>query len=72
LAARLAGNMFSGPLLLAMLVGALVWLSQTYFNIDLPIVAVLLVYLQWLLVAVIQGFVFPLLVGIFIKMSYET
>ncbi len=69
LAARLAWNMTSGPILLAMLVWGLVSASQNLFNIDLPIVATLIVYIQGLLVALIQAFVFPLLVGIFIKMA---
>ncbi len=72
LAARLAGNMFSGPLLLAMLVWALAWATAKLFGAEFPIIAVLLVYAQWLLVALIQAFVFPLLVWIFIKMARWT
>jgi F0F1-type ATP synthase membrane subunit a len=73
LAFRLFGNITSGTILLWML---LVWVSSfsqsmTSFmwGINFPIILPLLVYAQWLLVAVIQAMVFPLLVAIFIRMA---
>jgi F0F1-type ATP synthase membrane subunit a len=65
--------MTSGTILLGML---LVWISSfsqsiTAFMgwINFPIILPLLVYAQWLLVAIIQAMVFPLLVAIFIRMA---
>lgn len=68
LSARLYWNMVSWWILLTMLV---VWVnSMTEWLVwsNFPILAPLILYAQWLLVAVIQAFVFPLLVAIFIKL----
>ena len=69
LSARLYGNMVSWWILLAMLV---VWISSTTHSLlwfNFPILGPLVLYAQWLLVALIQAFVFPLLVAIFIKLA---
>jgi len=66
---RLFGNMTSGWILLAMLFAGLGGLTATLLNFEFPIVFPLIVYLQEILVAFIQAFVFPLLVAIFIKVS---
>ena len=66
--ARLYWNMISGWILLTMLV---VWVSSatdSLIGLNFPVLAPLVLYVQWLLVAVIQAFVFPLLVAIFIKL----
>lgn len=69
LSARLYGNMIAGGILLGFLVvginnamTGLVWGS-------FAVIAPLILFLQGLLVAVIQAFVFPLLVGIFMKLA---
>lgn len=69
LSARLYGNMVSGWILLTMLV---VWVNSATSGLvwtNFPVLAPLILYAQWLLVAVIQAFVFPLLVAIFIKLA---
>lgn len=73
LAFRLFGNMTSGTVLLGMII---VWISsfshgltEFIWGINLPIILPIIVYLQGLLVAVIQAMVFPLLVAIFIRMA---
>jgi len=69
LSARLYWNMISGWILLTMLV---VWINAATSGLvwsNFPILAPLILYAQWLLVAVIQAFVFPLLVAIFIKLA---
>ncbi len=69
LSARLYWNMVSGWILLTMLV---VWINAATNGLiwsNFPILAPLILYAQWLLVAVIQAFVFPLLVAIFIKLA---
>jgi len=69
LAARLYWNMIAWGILLGILI---VWLNsatQGIFGQNFPIIAPLLLYLQWLLVALIQAFVFPLLVWIFMKLA---
>ncbi|MDP2090492.1 MAG: F0F1 ATP synthase subunit A [Candidatus Gracilibacteria bacterium] len=66
---RLFGNVTSGSVLLMMMVGGLISLTQWMTNIDFPVVFPLIVYLQGTLVALIQAFVFSLLVAIFIKVS---
>lgn len=68
LSARLYWNMVSGWILLTMLV---VWINSAMnwlIGFNFPILWPLILYAQWLLVAVIQAFVFPLLVAIFIKL----
>lgn len=70
---RLFGNMTSGTILLGMLIVGISSVSQglTWFmgGINFPIIAPILVYAQWMLVAIIQAMVFPLLVAIFIRMA---
>lgn len=69
LSARLYWNMISGWILLTMLV---VWVNSATHGLlgtNFPVLAPLILYVQWLLVAVIQAFVFPLLVAIFIKLA---
>ncbi len=68
LSARLYGNMISWWILLTMLV---VWINSATSGLiwsNFPVLAPLILYIQWLLVAVIQAFVFPLLIAIFIKL----
>lgn len=72
---RLFGNITSGWMLLAMLlawVELLTW-SISWFlfskEINFPIIFPLILHLQWLLVALIQALVFPLLIAIFIKVA---
>jgi len=68
LSARLYWNMISWWILLTMLV---VWINSATSGLvwsNFPVLAPLILYVQWLLVAVIQAFVFPLLVAIFIKL----
>lgn len=66
---RLFWNVTSWSVLLMMMVWWLISLTQWMTNIDFPVVFPLIVYLQWTLVALIQAFVFSLLVAIFIKVS---
>ncbi len=66
---RLFWNMTSGWILLVMLFGALSGLTMNLFHIDFPIVGPIILYIQELLVAVIQALVFPLLIAIFIKVA---
>ena len=66
---RLFWNMTSGWILLAMLFGALWGLTISLLHIDFPIVGPIILYVQELLVALIQALVFPLLIAIFIKVA---
>jgi len=66
---RLFWNMTSGWVLLTMLFTALSWFTISLVWIDMPIVMPLIVYVQEILVALIQAFVFPLLIAIFIKVA---
>lgn len=66
---RLFWNVTSGGILLAMLIGALSWLTMKLANVEFPVLFSLVVYIQEILVAFIQAFVFPLLVAIFIKVA---
>ena len=66
---RLFGNMLSGSALMAVLI---LWISTATNKMmwfDFPILVPLILVLQWLLVACIQAFVFPLLVAIYIKVA---
>ena len=66
---RLFWNMTSGWMLLWML---LIWtaaLSTYILWFDFPIILPIILHLQWLLVALIQSLVFPLLIAIFIKVA---
>ncbi len=71
LTARLYGNMLAWWILLWLLVTWVNALFQTIFTDGFPIIWPLILYAQWLLVALIQAFVFPLLVAIFIKIAQE-
>lgn len=64
---RLFWNMTSGWTLIFMLFGALSTLTISMVWFDIPVLFPLIVYLQELLVALIQALVFPLLIAIFIK-----
>lgn len=66
---RLFGNVTSWSVLLMMMVWGLIWLSQWIAGFDFPIIFPIIVYAQWLLVSLIQAFVFSLLTAIFIKVS---
>ncbi len=66
---RLFWNMFSWWILLAMLMWAAAWLTMTLTNIEFPIIAPVIIYIQEILVALIQAFVFPLLIAIFVKVA---
>lgn len=71
LSARLYGNMLAGGILLWLLV---MWVNSATIGLgigEFPILAPLILYAQGLLVAVIQAFVFPLLVAIFIKIAKD-
>ena len=61
----------SWTILLWMLVAWLNLLTDNITGIEFPILLPLIVVLQWLLVAVIQAFVFALLTAIFIKVATE-
>ena len=66
---RLFWNITSGGILLAMLMWALWTFTMWIINFEFPVVLPLIVYLQEILVACIQAFVFPLLIAIFIKVA---
>ena len=68
---RLTGNMMSGTILLGMAAAWMWALTKTMSWAEFPILFPLIVVLQWLLVAVIQAFVFSLLTAIFIKVATE-
>ncbi len=72
LSARLYGNMIAGGVLLTFLVIGINSLTQNLMSVDFPLLAPLVLYAQGLLVALIQAFVFPLLVGIFMKLAQTT
>jgi len=66
---RLFWNMTSGWTLIFMLFWALSTVSIAIIWFDVPVFFPLIVYLQELLVALIQALVFPLLISIFIKVA---
>ena len=66
---RLFWNVTAWGLLLTMLVWALTALTASLINVEFPVLIPLIVYIQELLVAFIQAFVFPLLIAIFIKVA---
>lgn len=66
---RLFWNMISGWILIAMLIAAVSGLTVAITWFDFPIIGPVILYLQWMLVAVIQALVFPLLIAIFIKVA---
>lgn len=66
---RLFGNMLSGTALLTVLV---LWLSGATSKriwFEFPVLWPIILFAQWLLVACIQAFVFPLLIAIFLKVA---
>lgn len=69
LAFRLYGNMIAWSILIAMLIKWLNSLTQNIVGLHLPFLAPILLYLQSILIGVIQAFVFALLVAIFIKVA---
>lgn len=71
LTARLYGNMLAWGILLWLLVSWVNGLSQSVMGNNFPVIWPLILYAQGLLVALIQAFVFPLLVAIFIKIAQE-
>ena len=72
LTARLYGNMLAWGILLWLLVTWVNSMFQNLFAADFPVLGPLILYAQGLLVALIQAFVFPLLVAIFIKIAQES
>lgn len=72
LTARLYGNMLAWGILLWLLVAGINSMFQNLFAADFPVLGPLILYAQGLLVALIQAFVFPLLVAIFIKIAQES
>jgi len=64
---RLFWNISSWGILLAMLFAWISWLTTSIIWIDFPVIWPVILYLQAMLVAVIQALVFPLLIAIFIK-----
>jgi len=67
---RLYGNMISWSILLWLLVPWLASMTAGFLKwLELPIWLPIILYIQWLLVAFIQAFVFSLLISIFIKSS---
>lgn len=72
LGARMFGNILSGGILAWVVIGGL-WLvtSGLLWWIKLPLLIPVVLIAQSLLVSVIQSFVFPLLVAIFIRIASE-
>lgn len=66
---RLFGNMTSGTVLLGITIVGLSWLTQNWFGFEFPVWLPVIVYLQEMLVGIIQAFVFALLVAIFIQLA---
>lgn len=76
LAARLFGNMIAWSTLASLLIiwggsllAFLIWWLVPYDQASFPFLVPIIIYAQGLLVALIQAFVFPLLVAIFIKVA---
>ncbi len=72
LSARLYGNMMSWWVLLTMLIVGIWGMTENLLGYNFPIIGPIILYLQWILVACIQAFVFPLLVAIFLKLSFTS
>lgn len=66
---RLFGNMFSGSILLWLLTAATIWLSQAIWSVDFPFLIPIILWIQSILVALVQAFVVTLLAAIFIKVA---
>ena len=71
LSARLYGNMMAWWILLTLVFVATTGLTEKLLWFNFPFALPLVLYAQWLLVALIQAFVFPLLVWIFMKLAQE-
>jgi len=69
LSARLYGNMIAGGILLWFMVVGINGAMTKFLPGSFAVIAPLVLFAQGLLVAVIQAFVFPLLVGIFMKLA---
>jgi len=71
---RLFGNMTSGTVLLGMLVVGMSAMTTQWTGFlggfNFPIILPVLVYLQEILIALIQAIVFPLLVAVFMKVAH--
>lgn len=71
---RLFGNMTSGTVLLGMLVVGMSAMTTQWTGFlggfNFPIILPVLVYLQEMLIALIQAIVFPLLVAVFMKVAH--
>jgi len=69
---RLYGNMISGGILLGILLAAMSGWLEGIFGYKVTAVFPVIVYLQEILVGLIQALVFPLLVAIFFKVAQQT
>ncbi len=66
---RLFGNMLAGTILVTILVTSLNLATQSIVGLNIPFLVPILLYLQGLLVGVIQAFVMALLAAIFIRVA---
>ena len=71
LSMRLFGNMSSGSILLNVAFLWIWWVTAWLIGVNLVIWIPLIVYIQWLLTAVVQAFVFAMLTSIGIKLAIE-
>jgi F0F1-type ATP synthase membrane subunit a len=71
LSMRLFGNMSSGSILLNVLFIGLWGIFVSMINVNAIIWIPIILYMQWILVAVVQAFVFAMLVSIWIKLVIE-
>ena len=69
LAFRLFWNMTAWTVLLAMIVVSTSDFTTDIFGFSFPVIIPVLIYLQEMLIALIQAIVFSLLVAIFIRVS---
>lgn len=72
LSLRLFGNMSAWSILLNVTFLGLGLVTIWFLNTNLALWIPLIVYLQWMLSAVIQAFVFSLIVAIWLRMAYES
>ena len=71
LSLRLFWNMSSGSILLNVIFIGLSWVTVWLIGVNLQIWLPIAIYLQWILAAVIQAFVFALLVSMWIRLLNE-
>ncbi len=71
LSMRLFGNMSSGSILLNVMFLWIGWLTAWLTAMNLVVWIPIIVYIQWLLAAVVQAFVFAMLTSIGIKLAVE-